>query len=730
MFNFILALVAVIATVGAPLTANAETGIAAKDLLVGAPIQAPLKPACDDGDGPVRFAERVAGRIWACERKFGRNTPQDINCYDQHSPIDWVRPAGLRDDLNRMAEQMFFQELAKNSNDQTNCRLSLYNRYASDETARKALNERAAEELNKVDKDLGITLGAKIRALIEYRQKLSTEQTAWQNAANGAGGGGMGQRENAKLAAQKIAEVNETIYRMALAIPMAHETEVLNAIEKMAMENRFDPAAFQGAMALSAQKYQKASDYFQSKALPSGVAGKIRYCTDDDFKHRAGSTGALRRWVNSMPADSPGETLFKKRLGCKLDAQYESGPANLQTGVMITGFIAGAATLGASVAAEAGVASAVAAGTWLSVSSAGIDAVGLVMASQAIRRDCFSPSYLLSADRNTCDPQKDFQHEVVDRDLSSCAINGIMTAAAVPLHILAYLRLRKVAAAVEVVSGDARPLLKPIGRERMRVEALDGGEVRPTQFAESKLKPGQRVTVPASRHMVSIERPDGTTLKIRITVPAKANGTPNTKLLDKVVDSLSRMPEGSLDDLRTIVVNPRASVQEGDWRDGETAASAARGRISLFPRGYDLVPSKRMASTMRHELGHIVAEAKFGSATPDAKWLKAIESDGVKVSTYGETSTAEDFAEAMRVYMDTDGGVTNPAALQRFAGRFKILDEIMATDVQMRARIMSELKKRSRARGISWALAAGGAGGASLAILRDGDQISIVDTGP
>ena len=83
-----------------------------------------------------------------------------------------------------------------------------------------------------------------------------------------------------------------------------------------------------------------------------------------------------------------------------------------------------------------------------------------------------------------------------------------------------------------------------------------------------------------------------------------------------------------------------------------------------------------MSSTMTHELGHIVAARKYGpDMTPDNKWSDSIKSDSRRVSSYGNTNEAEDFAEAMRVYVETDGGTKSPGRLRRLANRFEILDE-------------------------------------------------------
>ena len=90
---------------------------------------------------------------------------------------------------------------------------------------------------------------------------------------------------------------------------------------------------------------------------------------------------------------------------------------------------------------------------------------------------------------------------------------------------------------------------------------------------------------------------------------------------------------------------------------------------------------------------------------PDKTWLDAITADNRRVSLYGNTNSAEDFAEAMRVYVQTDGGSKNPRLLRRLANRFKILDEIMKMDVDTRKEIVEEFRRRMLRHRIYWTTA-------------------------
>ena len=89
-----------------------------------------------------------------------------------------------------------------------------------------------------------------------------------------------------------------------------------------------------------------------------------------------------------------------------------------------------------------------------------------------------------------------------------------------------------------------------------------------------------------------------------------------------------------------------------------------------------------LIETIAHELGHVLANARFGSSHPGEAWMSAINKDGSSVSEYGDTKPEEDFAEAIRVYIHTDGGTKNPKAMEDFTHRFEILDNLMQGSMQ------------------------------------------------
>ena len=112
-----------------------------------------------------------------------------------------------------------------------------------------------------------------------------------------------------------------------------------------------------------------------------------------------------------------------------------------------------------------------------------------------------------------------------------------------------------------------------------------------------------------------------------------------------------------------------------------------------------LQESQDLTSTLAHELGHVLHLKRFATMTPGKSWLGAIKKDGTSVSEYGDTKLQEDFAEAMRVYIQTDGGTKDPQALKDFANRFEILDNLMQKSIQERHPYLMHSKNRRKRKG-------------------------------
>ena len=150
-----------------------------------------------------------------------------------------------------------------------------------------------------------------------------------------------------------------------------------------------------------------------------------------------------------------------------------------------------------------------------------------------------------------------------------------------------------------------------------------------------------------------------------------------------------------------------------------------------------------LSSTLAHELGHVLQNTQYSLVTMSKVtkstsfedmskqvekmknpkgWPDAIKKDGTSVSDYGDTKLSEDFAEAMRVYIQTDGGTKNPQALKDFANRFEILDNLMQASMAERKSLFDKFKKAMAKKGVAFVVTSGG----NLSHIIVQDQVHII----
>ena len=153
------------------------------------------------------------------------------------------------------------------------------------------------------------------------------------------------------------------------------------------------------------------------------------------------------------------------------------------------------------------------------------------------------------------------------------------------------------------------------------------------------------------------------------------------------------------------------------------ATKSTKTNMNLAEARLDDIPFSTetdLTSVLAHELGHVVQHTEYSlpnlsvpknvdfkdmqkaidrARNPKA-WPSAIQKDGSSISKYGDSSEAEDFAEAMRVYIQTDGGTKDPEALNKYANRFEILDSLMKASMKDRQSAFSRFKKAMEKRGV------------------------------
>ena len=183
-----------------------------------------------------------------------------------------------------------------------------------------------------------------------------------------------------------------------------------------------------------------------------------------------------------------------------------------------------------------------------------------------------------------------------------------------------------------------------------------------------------------------------------LVIPVKKNN-PVDKLVEKMEKVLSQLPGNSLKSVKTIVLNPHI---KRSLTGPESEITDNMRRIQLAPIRYKSPYLSNILWTMRHELGHTTAIHRRGEFTPDRAYIDAIKKDNNSVSWYGDSNNREDFAEAMRVYIETDGGVKNPELLRRYTNRFRVLDEIMQLDTSAREQILRDFRIRMARQEVFW----------------------------
>lgn len=271
--------------------------------------------------------------------------------------------------------------------------------------------------------------------------------------------------------------------------------------------------------------------------------------------------------------------------------------------------------------------------------------------------------------------------------------------------------------------------LIPVVGDSLKVhEGRMGMEVSMT-FTQGKSKdPFHQASAKAYLYDFAYKR-NGRTHSFEVAIPSLKPGKPDLKTLKRIEKIVSQLPTDALKDVKKLIINPFSNKDDSFWEkeykisDFRSSASAGKSEINIYTCVKCQLPSK-VLQTMEHELGHIVASRHYGSTTPDASWAAAIKSDGQQVSNYGSKAHSEDFAEAMRVYLSTDGGIKNPELLRRFAGRFQILDQIMGVDANARQQIIQQLRSQMARRNVYWT-AASTAGSSQLTSFRVENKMTV-----
>jgi hypothetical protein len=201
----------------------------------------------------------------------------------------------------------------------------------------------------------------------------------------------------------------------------------------------------------------------------------------------------------------------------------------------------------------------------------------------------------------------------------------------------------------------------------------------------------------AKKTVVKVEStwPDGTKATHSIPIFAPKTFTPPKpgRVLPSVADMakvVAALPIQSRAAIKRVDLNPKANPADAAWQadpnynpsGGDFVShmtAGADGVVSIYPAAAN-ADLKEVETALNHETGHSVSGGAWGNDESDAKWdrwKKARTDDGISVSTYGNSSNREDFAESWILFMTAYGTPLEAEVRTLIPNRSKIMDEFV-----------------------------------------------------
>ncbi len=174
-----------------------------------------------------------------------------------------------------------------------------------------------------------------------------------------------------------------------------------------------------------------------------------------------------------------------------------------------------------------------------------------------------------------------------------------------------------------------------------------------------------------------------------------------SEFIDSVVGSI---PAACMEVFDEIEIHPQNVGKAGAFR-AEPSLFSDRKVLALYV-GEEGYSAKEARETIYHELGHAIAKYFRGTTNPGERYKQAMQADGNAISEYAsktrypkqnDNGEIEDFADAVMMYLATDGAKSDQArALRDFCkNRFQKLDKIF-TDLLARQSLgkLASLKRK------------------------------------
>ncbi|MBC7385689.1 MAG: hypothetical protein H7301_05955 [Cryobacterium sp.] len=244
----------------------------------------------------------------------------------------------------------------------------------------------------------------------------------------------------------------------------------------------------------------------------------------------------------------------------------------------------------------------------------------------------------------------------------------------------------QIASGMAVAAPPCPTLILPADEVARRyVPLVEWGEFSVRKVAEGSIGipyPTLNLTISSFLYSVTISPSEyNEAHQIVLVIPAWSDSELVDRMKKMAVDCIKQLPLKNIDSVKMIRVNDRDSAETNAyWKSvyknfTMIAALGGSGAIDIFPAGYDsFMHEFSRKGLIRHEYAHNVATKFFGGTMPPQDYIDAALLDAVPVSDYGTNSFAEDFAEAHRIYISSDGGAMNAPQRKKFKNRFEYLD--------------------------------------------------------
>jgi len=162
------------------------------------------------------------------------------------------------------------------------------------------------------------------------------------------------------------------------------------------------------------------------------------------------------------------------------------------------------------------------------------------------------------------------------------------------------------------------------------------------------------------------------------------------RVLPSVADMaklLAEIPVQSRAAITRVDLHPKANPDDAHWKADPNYNPSGADFVSQMTCGsdgiVDVFPHTantnliELETTLIHETGHAISNKAWGDDTTKAKWddwRKARTADGISVSTYGDSSDAEDFAESWMLFSTAYGTPLEAEVRTLIPNRVKLMD--------------------------------------------------------